>query len=230
MAKIVYGSLAGSLSGALGNDVFSHNRGGAYVRRRVIPTKVTSDYTTEIRNILTSCSRAWGSLSVEEQMAWNTWAQSHPITDRLGQKREIFGAAAYTQLNARIMRAGDAVIDLPPAVAAPSPLLTLSAAATDAQDCILTFTPAALAATERLWVQAVLLVSPGQNYFRNLLKLVSVEALETATGIDVGADIVNRFGSYVADTRIKLLCSVYESTTGLLSGPTLAECTVTVAP
>lgn len=227
MAKIMYGSLAGAISGALGNDVFAHNRSGAYIRRRVIPTKVVNDYTTEVRNNLTACSRAWGLLTPEKQAAWNTWAQSHPITDRLGQKQTLFGAAAYTQLNARILRATDAVITVPPTAANPLPLLTLSAAATfAAQDCVLTFTPVALAATERLWVQAAVLVAPGANYFQNLLKLVLVDILTSVTGVDVGPAIIARFGSLAIGQRIVLLCSVYESTSGLLSGPMLATETV----
>jgi hypothetical protein len=227
MAKIMYGSLAGAISGALGNDVFSHNRHGAYIRRRVIPTKVVSDYTTEVRNNLTSCSRDWAALTPEKQMAWNTYAQSHPITDRLGQKQTLFGAGAYTQINARMMRAGDSVIDLPPAVAAPSPLLTLSAVATeDDQECILTFTPATLGATERLWVQAALMVAPGASYFKNLLKLVTVDILESVTGVDIGPDIEERFGTFATGNRIVLLASVFSNVTGLLSGPTLATTTV----
>ena len=228
MAKIMYGSLAGALSGALGNDVFSHNRHGAYVRRRVIPTKVVNDYTTEVRNNLTACARAWGALAAEKQAAWNTWAQSHPITDRLGQKQVLFGAGAYTQLNSRILRATDTAITVPPTAAAPLPLLTLSAVATfAAQDCVLTFTPATLGATERLWVQAAVQVSPGANYFKNLLKLVLVDILESVTAKDVGPEIIDRFGSLAIGQRIVLLISRYESTSGLLSGPTLATCTVT---
>jgi len=228
MAKIMYGSLAGALSGALGNDVFSHNRHGAYVRRRVIPTKVVSDYTTEVRNNLTACARAWGALTAAQQAAWNTWAQSHPITDRLGQKQVLFGAGAYTQLNARIMRAGDTVITVPPIDVAPAPLTSLSAAATfAAQDCVLTFLPATLQSTERLWVQAAVQVNPGANYFANLLKLVLVDILESVSLKDCGPEIVERFGAIAVGHRIVLMCSVYESTTGLLSGPTLATCTVT---
>jgi hypothetical protein len=228
MAKIMLGSLAGAISGALGNDVFSHNRHGAYVRRRVIPTKVVNDYTTEVRNNLIACARAWGVLTPQKQAAWGTYAQSHPITDRLGQKQTLFGAGAYTQLNARILRATDTVITVPPTAASPIPLLTLSAAATfAAQNCVLTFTPATLSATQRLWVQAAVLSAPGQNYFKNLLKLVLVDIKESVTGVDVGPSIVDRFGSIAVGHRIILLCSVYESTSGLLSGPTLATCTVT---
>ena len=227
MAKIMYGSLAGALSGALGNDVFSHNRHGAYIRRRVIPTKVVNDYTTEVRNNLIACARAWGALPPEKQQAWNTWCQSHPITDRLGQKQVLFGAGGYTQLNARILRAGDTVITLPPAVAPPLPLTAFSAVATaDDQACILTFTPGTLGATERLWVQAALMVLPGANYFKNLLKLVTVDILQSVTGVNIGPDIVDRFGTFATGNRIILMASVYKSTTGLMSGPTLATCTV----
>jgi hypothetical protein len=224
----MYGSLAGAVSGALGNDVFSHGRHGAYIRRRVIPTKVVNDYTTEVRNNLIACARAWGALTSEKQAAWNTWAQSHPITDRLGQKQVLFGAAAYTQLNTRILRAGDTVIDVPPTASAPLPLLTLSAVATfAAQDCVLTFTPTPIGATERLWILAAVQVTPGANYFKNLLKLVLVDILESITAKDIGPELVDRFGSLAVGHRIKLLISRYESTSGLLSGPTLATCTVT---
>jgi hypothetical protein len=227
MAKIMLGSLAGAISGALGNDVFSHNRHGYYVRRRVIPTKVTSTYTTEVRNILTACSRAWGALPVGSQTAWNTWAASHPITDRLGQKQTLFGAGAYTQLNARILFAGDTAITVPPVAAAPSPFTAFSITASDAPTLVPTFLPTPLAATERLWFQACLLVNPGQNYFKNLLKTVFIGGLASASLVDMAADMELRFGTMAAGNRIIALASVYEKTSGLLSGPTIATCTVT---
>jgi len=227
MAKIMLGSLAGAISGSLGNDVFSHNRHGAYVRRRVIPTKVTNTYTTNIRNILTICSRAWANLDKELQDAWSTWANAHPITDRLGQKQTLFGAGAYTQLNARILLAGDTAIDAPPVTPAPVPLTTFTVAAVDTPTCVMTFTPTPLEATERIWITAALLVNPGQNYFKNLLKNVFIGALASASLVDMQTDVIARFGAYQADQRLVVLASKYESTSGLLSGPVLAEATVT---
>lgn len=229
MAKIMLGSLAGAISGALGNDVFSHNRHGAYVRRRVIPTKVTNAYTNNVRNILTICSRAWGTLDPEVQDAWNTYAAAHPITDRLGQKQVLFGAGAYTQLNSRLLLAGDSAITVPPTDPAPSPLLTLSIAATDAPACVLTFTATPLAAGCRVWSQVALLVNPGQNYYKNLLKTVDISAAAQATGLDIGTEIQDRFGALQADQRIILLASVFDGSTGLMSGPLIAEGTVTAA-
>jgi len=227
MAKIMLGTMAGAISGALGNDVFSHNRAGYYVRRRVIPTKVVSKYTTDVRNYLTACSRAWGALTAAQQQAWNTWAQSHPITDVLGQKQVLFGAQAYTQLNARILEATDTVITLPPAGTSPAPLTSLTmVASAGAQSCIFTMLPAPLAATERLWVKAALLVNPGQNYFVNLMKLVKVAALATPDSLDIGPALVLRFGTFKLNQRIVVLACKYEKTSGLLSGPTLVTATV----
>ena len=192
--KIRYGTLAGAASGSLGNMTASRNRGGPYLRMRTMPTKVVSEWTTEVRNILTACSRAWGALDAEEQASWNTWSQTHPITDSLGDSRQLFGAQAYTQLNARILKAGDTAIDLPPVSAAPAPLTAFSAApAEGAGTCVLTFTPTPLAATERLWITACIVNNPGVNYYANLMKNLYIGALTTASLVDIEAEVQERF-------------------------------------
>jgi len=220
MAKIMLGSLAGAISGALGNDVFSHNRHGAYVRRRVIPTAAFTVNTVKVRNILTICSRAWGGLDPEEQQAWNTWAQTHPITDRLGQKQVLFGAGAYTEINSRLLLAGDAAIDLPPTDAAPAPLTALSAVL-DASDgtAVLTTAPTPIGANFRLWINAALVNSPGAAYMANRYRLVKVSAKNQATGLGIGHEMEARFGSLLEGEHYRMKVAVFDSTTGLLSGP-----------
>ena len=217
--KIMLGTLAGAASGSMGNMTASHNRGGYYLRMRVIPTKVVSPYTTEIRNIMAACSQAWGGLTAEAQAAWSTWASTHPVTDALGQKQVLFGAQAYTQLNARILLAGDAVIGLPPIDSPPAPLTAFSAAPADgAGTCVLTFLPTPLAATERLWLKMALVDNPGVNYFQNLMKTVYIGALETASLVDAEAELQLRFGTMIEDQILHCQAQVYESTTGMLSG------------
>ena len=217
--KIRYGTLAGAASGSLGNMTASHNRGGPYLRMRTMPTKVVSAYTTEVRNIMAACSQAWGALTAEAQAAWGTWAQTHPITDSLGDNRVLFGAQAYTQLNARILKAGDAVIGLPPIGAPPAPLTAWSCApAEGAGTCVMTFTPTPLAATERLWVTAALVDNAGVNYFANLMKNVLIGALATAAATDLEAELQLRFGTMIEGQVLHTQAQVYESTTGMLSG------------
>jgi len=220
MAKIMLGSLAGAISGALGNDVFAHNRHGAYVRRRVVPTSVFNTYTLKIRNILTISSRAWGGLTVEKQQAWNTWAQSHPITDRLGQKQVLFGAACYTQLNSRLLFAGDTAIDLPPTAAAPAPLTTLTAVLdASAHTAVLTTAPTPLGAANRLWVNVAVKNSLGAKYMANTYKLVTVSAKNQATGLGIGAALELRFGTLLAGEIYTISAMLFDSGTGLLSAP-----------
>jgi hypothetical protein len=220
MAKIVYGSLAGALSGALGNDVFSHGRHGAYIRRRVIPTKTVNIYTLKVKNILTICSRAWANLDEGQRSAWCTWAQSHPITDRLGQKQVLFGAAAYTELNARLLFAGDGDISVPPTAAAPAPLTTLTAVAdASAHTCVLTTAPTPLGAANRLWVNVALVNSLGVDYMENCFKLVAVSGKNQATGLGIGAALELRFGTLLEGESYVIRAGVFDSATGLMSGP-----------
>ena len=227
MAKIMLGPIAGAVSGSLGNTTFSHNRGGAYMRVRAIPTKVVNAYTVGIRDIMASASRAWGALTAAQQAAWNTWAQSNPITDALGQKQVLFGNAAYIKLNARLMHAGDTPIDVPPITSAPAPLTTFSAAVgVGAASAILTFTPTPLAANEKLWVQLAVFDNPGQNYFQNLLKLVHVSAAAVVTGADIIVPWLLRFGTLIEGQRFVLKASIFEDDTGLISGPVLYRGTV----
>ena len=218
--KIMLGVIAGAVSGALGNTVFSHNRHGYYARMRVIPTKVVNAYTTAARNILATVSAQWGALTAAQQQAWNTWAQSNPITDRLGQKQVLFGNAAYASVNARLLHAADTVIALPPTDPPPDALLTLSCVAgVAAGTAILTFTATPLAANERLWVQLAVVDNPGVNYFQNLMKLVVVSAQAQATGLDIVAEWIARFGSLIEGQKYYLQIQVIDSDTGLLSGP-----------
>ena len=222
MAKIMLGPIAGAVSGSVGNTTFSHNRGGAYMRVRAIPTKVINTYTVGIRDIMAIASRAWGALTTAQQAAWNTWAQSNPITDRLGQKQVLFGNAAYVKLNARLLFAGDTAIDIPPITAAPAPLTSMSCAVSaGGGTAAITFAPTPLEANEKLWCELAVFDNPGQNYFQNLLKTVHVSAAAVVTGEDIAAEWILRFGTLIEGQRFVLKCSVFEDDTGLMSGPVL---------
>ena len=220
MAKIVYGSLAGSISGSVGNETFSHGRHGAYIRRRVIPTKAFNVNTINSHNRLTIFSRYWGQLSPEQQAAWNTYAQAHPITDRLGQKQVLFGAACFIAINTRLHKAGDTAITVPPTAAAPAPLTTLTAVAdASAHTCVLTTAPTPLGAANRLWIEVALVNSPGVEYLENLFKLVTVSGKNQATGLGIGAALELRFGTLLETENYIIRVRVLSSLTGLLSAP-----------
>lgn len=218
--KFLAGGLAGAPSGSVGGLTASHNRYGYYYRARVIPIKRTTEWTLGARGRLIDASQAWGLLSSAEQLAWDLYAESAPITDALGSKQVLTGHAAYVQINSRILLAGGTKINVPPAVAAP-PALTVMTTTYDiglgTSTIVYTVTP--LAAGNCLYVQGAVLLNPGQRYFQNRLKLIDVTAAAQASPYDYQAKMELRFGPLVVGQRVVLMAAVLSNTTGLLSAP-----------
>ena len=225
--KFLAGGLAGAPSGSLGGLTASHNRYGYYYRARVIPTKVVNENTLTARARLVDASQHWGTLSAAEQMAWATYAESAPITDRLGSKQVLTGHAAYVQLNARILVGGGTMIDAPPVSAAPPALLTMvTTFDIGIGTSLITFTACPLAANHCLYVQGAVLLNPGQAYFKNRLKLIYVSTAALAAAYDYEADMGARFGPLAVGQRVVLLASVLDNTTGLISPPYIDQGTI----
>jgi len=227
MAIFTPGPAVGQISGRVGGTVFSHNRGGPYMRNGVIPTASHTAYAEAAKARLTSLSRTWAAVGADDKTAWRTWAQNNPITNRLGNQVTLAPHMAYMQINNRLLAAGDAVIDIPPLDPAPAPLLTLSAAlGVIAGTCILTFTATPLAADLRLWTEAALVSGAGISYVQNLFKNIDISAKALATDVDLIADLEARFGSIIEGQVLHLRCATFDSTTGLLSAPLIASATV----
>lgn len=218
MALIRPGAAAAQISGRLGGDVFSHNRYGSYVRRGSIPVTVTSPAALLAKSILTDLSQNWGNLTLAQRTAWQDWAQTHPVFNRIGDQVILSGNAAYIQLNARLRRAGASDITDPPVVAAPAALTSASASYDiGAGDFNIAFTPATLAAGQHLWVNACLVNSPGINYVENLLRTVTVEAAATASPVDMQTAMQDRFGTLQVDQVVHYRVGIFDGNTGLLS-------------
>lgn len=224
MAKITPGTMAGQVSGSVGNDTYSHNRYGSYVRRRVVPIKKTTEWTLGARGRLINASQEWGSLTAAQQLAWATYAQSAPITDRLGAKQVLTGHAAFVQINNRILLGGGTMIDVPPAEAAPPALLTMvTTFDIGVGTSTIAYTTTPLAAGHCLYVQGAVITRPGVRYFKNLLKLIKVSAAALASPYDYQADLEARFGPLAVGMRVVLMAAVLDNTTGLLSAPYMDE-------
>jgi hypothetical protein len=76
-----------------------------------------------------------------------------------------------------------------------------------------------LGANYRLWIEAAIVNSPGVNYMQNAFKLIAVSAKNQATGYGFGAALELRFGSLLTVEKFQIRVSVFDTTTGLLSGP-----------
>lgn len=103
------GTLIGEASGSLASLVFSHNRGGQYIRQRSIPTNPNSDYQQAIRGLVSQLTSAWQSvLSDAQRLAWDTYAELVPLLDPLGGTRNVGGLGMYIRSNVARLQAGDA--------------------------------------------------------------------------------------------------------------------------
>jgi hypothetical protein len=77
MALIVGGSPLGFLSGKMGGMVFSHNKGGQYVKQYVVPVDRNSDGQINARLAFSQAVSAFHALTPPEKSAWNVFAASY---------------------------------------------------------------------------------------------------------------------------------------------------------
>lgn len=109
MALFIPGGVAGGApSGSVGSVVFSHNRYGAYMRSRVIPTNPSSYHQQVIRNACSSLANLWyNTLTGAQRDGWETYAANVPVINRIGQQIYLNGLNWYIACNTlRIQWAG----------------------------------------------------------------------------------------------------------------------------
>lgn len=108
MAKVMYGGGVSGMSGKQAGLVFARNKGGSYVRQWVKPTNPNSTDQQAARSKVNSLSKSWGTLTSAQQAAWNAWAASNPVLDRLGNVIYLSGVNAYIKINVNRQIVGDA--------------------------------------------------------------------------------------------------------------------------
>lgn len=217
--KFTPGPAIAAASGSVGGTVFSRNRYGAYTRFRAVPVTATSTAATNAKNYMTAASQAWRGLTDAQRLQWSTWAAANPIIDNLGQQQILQGNSAYVSLNARLLRAGVAQISVPPAVAAPAALNSMSIVADiGAGGCSVTFTPTPTGANVGLFGYFAVVNSAGVNFIKNLRKLCTITAGAQVTGYDFQADVEARFGTLAVGQYVIAEIATIDRTTGLISG------------
>ena len=220
MALYTPGPIAGQVSGRVGSVIFSHNRGGTYLRNGTIPTKVLSPYAMNMKAIITELAQDWAGITAAASQAWRTWAQQNPITNRLGRQSTLAPHVAYIQLNSRLLLAGDTKIGLPPIIPAPQPLTSITPTVDiGVGDVELVFAPTPPGAGIRTWLQAALVDNANIDYVENLWKFLKVGVAAAASPLNFETELGLRFGTPQVGQYCHVLVSQFDSATGLLSAP-----------
>jgi hypothetical protein len=94
-------------SGSIGGMTASHNRGGLYLRSRVIPTNPNSTFQQAVRGFVATLTSAWNNvLTPTQRTMWDIYAENVPMPDALGEPRNIGGLAMYVRSNVPRLQAG----------------------------------------------------------------------------------------------------------------------------
>lgn len=98
----------------IGNQVASRNRGGTYLRERVVPFDTPSVYREICRLRTTFLSRLWATLSESDRILWNETADQIPVKNIFAEVRKLSGFAFFMKVNSNLN-----VIGLPPLFSPP---------------------------------------------------------------------------------------------------------------
>lgn len=130
-------ALMTAASGSMGGIVASHNRGGQYFRKRVVPTNPNTAQQQAVRDNLSILQvRFANTLTTVQRTGWQSYATGTPVTNAMGATITLTGQQMYVKANTLRLQAGVAPVDAPPAVngliALTTPISTIIAAGTTA--------------------------------------------------------------------------------------------------
>lgn len=218
MAIMLPGPLAGAISGKVGGVVFSHNRGGAYVKSLTIPVDPNTQSQQEVRSILATQSASWADQSDALRASFQNWAVQNPVINALGRSILLSGQQAWVQLQSRLALNADTLLTAPPIINAPDGLATLVLDADiGVGDVDLTFTATPTAANIKLWILAAVVNSAGVKYVRNLYRFIGVSGTAEASPFVIQSLVEAKFGTLVNGQTLHVRVATFDETTGLLS-------------
>lgn len=202
----------GEYSGSIGDNVWSRNKGGQYIRQRATPTNRNSARQQAVRTILSSLSSGWRGLTTTQRTAWAAWASANPTTNALGMTKQLTGSQTYVGLNSRVVLAGNAAIPTPPTDTAPPGLLTATLLGNTATQLQIGFTATPLPAGARIFALITPPGSVGRDPNQNQARLCQISAAAPASPVALNAPFGLTTGA---------ACNIYVAVLGadgLLSG------------
>lgn len=104
-------------SGSVGGITVAHNRGGLYMRARVIPTNPNTPAQVTVRNAMTILSTRWvESLTPAQRDAWDLYAANVTKTNALGDQINVTGLNMYNRGNVSRIQGSLAIADNAPTI------------------------------------------------------------------------------------------------------------------
>lgn len=116
MALFKSGVIA-SASGSIGGWVFSHNRGGMYIRQRTTPTDPGSAPQVSMRNAMGALTTAWvETLTDAQRESWANYAANVSLLNPFGDPRYVTALNMFVRSNSMRQKVGETIINTAPSI------------------------------------------------------------------------------------------------------------------
>jgi len=110
-------ALISMASGSMAGMTASRNKGGAYLRSRVVPTNPGTEPQTAVRSYMAQLAALWNTtLTDAQRAAWTEYALNTPLINRIGDAKPISGMPMYVRCNVPRLQAGLDRVDAAPTV------------------------------------------------------------------------------------------------------------------
>lgn len=117
MALIKYGGGIVQMSGSIAGNTFARNRYGNYVRARTKPINPKTAKQILVRAIVAELSARWSqTLDNAQRTAWNLYASSVAMKNKLGEVVYLSGYNHYIRSNSWFLRMSRTLVDDGPVV------------------------------------------------------------------------------------------------------------------
>jgi len=117
MALVKYGGGVIQMSGSLAGNTFARNRYGNYVRARTKPVNPKSTNQVLVRAVMATLTARWSqTLTAVQRTAWNLYASSVSMSNKLGETIYLSGFNHYIRSNHWFARMSRTLVDDGPVI------------------------------------------------------------------------------------------------------------------
>lgn len=204
MAKIKFGMFMTDARGKVGGQVFSKNRGGAYVRTKVTPSNARTSRQVFIRSLLASISQNWSTLTASQRNSFNESVTSWATTDIFGDSRNPSGKSLFTKLNVNLVNSGQEQVTVAPNKI-DIPVIGITSAIADISVKEITLTASGSFAGGACVVFATAPQSAGTNFFKGKYRQIATRVDNVPDPSDLWEAYVAKFGAPKVADNISML-------------------------
>ena len=166
MALIHLGPMASDVRGSMGGSVFSRNRSGIYIRRRVVPVNPQTGPQSEARNRISDLQALFRDVLTADQRAmWSALAAGSTAKNKVGLAITLTAQNMYIKVNTLKLRCGLGAMHVAPAppVGCDAPEVTVLG---DTGGVKITACTPAIVTDECFYVQVGLAVNQTVQYYK----------------------------------------------------------------